>query len=116
MSLGQELRKAREAKQDVDKKAWSLRQVAARLDIEPSYLSKLERDEAEPGEALLTKLAKELGGDKDVWLAMMGKVSEDLRAIIAKRPALFASLLRDLKDLPDDALLRVAREVRDGSW
>jgi transcriptional regulator with XRE-family HTH domain len=116
MSLGAQIRVAREAKQEDDKKVWSLRQFAARLDIEPSYLSKIERDELVPGEDLLCKIALNLGGDKDVWLALAGKVSQDLRDIIAKRPVLFASLIRQMKDLPDDALLRVAREVRDGQW
>ncbi|RMH11356.1 MAG: XRE family transcriptional regulator, partial [Gammaproteobacteria bacterium] len=33
-----------------------------------------------------------------------------------KRPQLFAELLRELKTLPDHAILRVVREVRDGDW
>ena len=49
-------------------------------------------------------------------LAMSGKVSSELLAIILKRPQLFADLLRQLKDAPDKALLRVVREVRDGNW
>ena len=47
---------------------------------------------------------------------MAGKVSKDLQAIIRARPRLFADLIRQLKDLPDDALLRVVRVVRDGDW
>jgi len=43
-------------------------------------------------------------------------VSSDLQQIIRKRPKLFAQLLRDLKDFPDHAVLRLVREVRDGSW
>lgn len=116
MSLGSEIRGARESRREAGGKPWSLRQVAGRLGIEPSYLSKIERGEAEPGEELVGRLAAELGGDADVWLALAGRVSADLRAIIAKRPALFASLIRQMQDLPDDALLRVAREVRDGQW
>ena len=49
-------------------------------------------------------------------LAMAGKVSKDLQAIIRARPRLFADLIRQLKDMPDDALLRVVRVVRDGDW
>jgi hypothetical protein len=47
---------------------------------------------------------------------MAGKVSSDLLDIIRKRPELFADLLRQLKSMPDKAVLRVVREVRDGSW
>jgi hypothetical protein len=32
------------------------------------------------------------------------------------RPQLFAQLIRQLKDMPDHAVLRIVREVRDGSW
>jgi transcriptional regulator with XRE-family HTH domain len=116
MGLGKEIREARESKHLMDKKTWSLRQCALRWNIEPSYLSKIERDELIPGEELVVKIALDLKADKDVWLAMVGKISGDLREIISKRPALFASLLREIKDLPDDAIVRVAREVRDGPW
>jgi hypothetical protein len=47
---------------------------------------------------------------------MAGKVSSDLQRIILKRPRLVAELLRDLKNLPDHAVLRLVREVRDGHW
>ena len=62
------------------------------------------------------KLAEVLGEDKDVLLAMAGKLSTDLRRIILRRPKLFADLLRQLKEVPDHAILRVVREVKDGEW
>ena len=43
-------------------------------------------------------------------------VSSELQAIIRKRPKLFAELIRELKDQPDHAVLRLVREVRDGEW
>ena len=61
-------------------------------------------------------MAKELGEDPDLLLAMAGKVSRDLQSIILGRPQLFAELLRQLKDMPDHAILTVVREVRDGNW
>ena len=61
-------------------------------------------------------MAKELSEDEDVLLAMVGKVSGELQAIIRKRPELFAGLIRELKDMPDHAVLRLVREVRDGNW
>ena len=100
-----------------DDRRFSLRQVARRIGIEPSYLSKIERGQvAPPSEATTVRLARELGQDPDVLLAMAGKVSGDLQEIIRKRPALFAELIRQLKEAPDDAVLRVVREVRDGDW
>ena len=96
---------------------YSVRQVAARVGIEPAYLSKIEREEVSPpSEATIRKLAAELDEDPDLLLAMAGKVSADLQAIIRERPKLFAELLRQLKYAPEDAILRVVREVRDGDW
>lgn len=114
--FGTYIRKLREKKQEDDKQ-YSLRQVAIRLGVEPSYLSKVERgDEANPSEAFVKKLAIELEQDENVLLAMVGKVSQELRDIIIKNPTVFAQLLKALKDSPSDAILRVVREVKDGQW
>ena len=116
VSFGEFVRGCRETRADADK-TFSVRQVAKRIGIEPSYLSKIERDEQPPpGEDTIRKLAQELGQDADVLLAMAGKVSSDLLALIRARPALFADLLRQLKTLPDIAVLHLVREVRDGEW
>tara|TARA_E500000178_G_scaffold69045_1_gene66584 strand:- start:2412 stop:2795 length:384 start_codon:yes stop_codon:yes gene_type:complete len=96
---------------------WSLRTVAGLVQLEPSYLSKIEREiEPPPGEETILRLAHTLNEDADVLLAMAGKVSSDLRAIICKRPKLFSNLLRQLKSMPDHAILRIARDVTDGDW
>ena len=71
---------------------------------------------APPSEATTVRIAKELGQDPDVMLALAGKVSADLQAVIRKRPRLFADLIRQLKEVPDEAVLRIVREVRDGKW
>jgi transcriptional regulator with XRE-family HTH domain len=114
--LGSYLRQQREALRESDSR-FSIRQVAARIGVQPSYLSKVERSqEGPPSENTLRRLAKELGEDVDMLLAMGGKISSDLAQIIRKRPMLFAELLRDLKDMPDHAVLRIVREVRDGKW
>ena len=116
MTFGGYVRQRREARRAADA-AFSLRRVAQRIGVEPAYLSKVERGEvAPPSEAKIRLLAADLGDDADVLLAMAGKVSTDLQAVIRSRPALFASLIRELRDAPDHALLRVVREVRDGDW
>jgi transcriptional regulator with XRE-family HTH domain len=114
--LGQYLRKRREALRAHDAR-FSVRQVAARVGLEPSYLSKIERGlQPPPGEVAIRALAEDLGEDADVLLALAGKVSSDLQSIILKRPQLFARLLRELKGMPEHAVLRLVREVRDGNW
>ena len=100
-----------------DDRRFSLRQVAHRVGVEPAYLSKVERGVvAPPSEATTVRLAKELDEDPDVFLALAGKVSSDLQEIIRKRPQLFAQLIRELKEAPDEAVFRVVRVVRDGDW
>jgi transcriptional regulator with XRE-family HTH domain len=97
--------------------SFSLRKVAERLGIEPSYLSKVEREEvAPPSERTIVNLAEILDQDPDVLLALAGKVSSELVEIIRKRPRLFGEVLRELREAPDQAVLRVVREVRDGEW
>ncbi len=97
--------------------AFSVRQVAGRIGVQPSYLSKVERgDVGPPSEDTTRRLANELGVDADALLALAGKVSSDLQETIRKRPRLFAELIRELKDMPDHAVLRLVREVRDGEW
>ncbi len=114
--FGRIVRARREALRESDRR-FSLRQVAARIGIEPAYLSKIERgDVAPPSEATTARLARELGEDPDVLLALGGKVSSDLQEIIRRRPRLFAELIRELRNAPDGAILRVVREVRDGDW
>ena len=71
---------------------------------------------APPSEVVNRRLATELNEDPNVLLAMAGKVSSDLKDIILQRPRLFADLLRQMKDAPEDVVLRVVREVRDGDW
>ena len=114
--FGSYIRKQREKIRKQDR-TFSVRQVAARIGVEPSYLSKVERGEtAPPSEGKVLLLAEELGEDPDVLLALAGKVSSDLLDLIRKRPRLFAQLLRELKNMPDHAVLRLVREVRDGEW
>lgn len=96
---------------------FSLRRVASRCGVAPAYLSRVERGEvAPPGGETLIKLAHELGEDRDVLLAMAGKISADLRGAILARPQLFTEVIRAINSMPDHAVLRIVREVRDGKW
>jgi len=114
--FGEFVRKRRETLREEDRR-YSVRQLAQRIGVEPSFLSKVERGEVPPpSEAKIIVLAEELGEDPDVLLALAGKVSSDLQEAIRRRPELFATLIRELKDMPDHAVLRLVREVRDGNW
>jgi transcriptional regulator with XRE-family HTH domain len=114
--FGSHVREVRERLLSEDR-GFSVRQVAGRVGIEPSYLSKVERgEEPPPSEKTIRAIARELDEDADVLLALAGKVSGDLQGIIRRRPRLFAELIRSLKNQPNHAVLRIVREVRDGDW
>ena len=61
-------------------------------------------------------MAAEFDEDPDLLLALAGKVFSDLQLIIRERRRLFSGLIRQLKERPEEAILRVTREVRDGGW
>ena len=116
MDFGTYVRNRREAffKED---KSYSLRKVAVKIGVEPAFLSKVEREMVSPpSEKKIVALANTLNEDPDVLLAMAGKVSTELKGIIMKRPKLFAEVLRKLKTEPDNAILSIVREVKDGDW
>jgi HTH-type transcriptional regulator, competence development regulator len=116
-TLGEFLRERRLELQARDAR-FSLTQVAQRVGVTPAFLSQVERGQARsgPAEETLRLLARELEVDADLLLALGGKVSGDLQEAIRRRPVLFAQLIRELRDLPDHAVLRLVREVRDGEW
>jgi len=117
VEFGEYIRERRFVLQETRGKDYSLRKVAGRIDIQPSYLSRIERGtDIPPSEKKLKALAEDLDLDKDIVMAMAGKVSSDLQEIIRKRPRLFSDLIRNLKDVPDEAVLKVVREVHDGEW
>lgn len=120
LAFGKQVRSVREDRQRAsaeEKRRFSLRAVAGRVGFQPAYLSKIERGlEGPPGEEKIVRIAEELGEDPDVLLALGGKVSSDLLEAIRRRPRLFCDLIRAARELPDKAVLRLVREVRDGDW
>jgi len=115
-SFGSYIREKR-AGLHTDDKSKSLRQVAITIGVEPAFLSKVERDiVSPPSEGKIIALAEVLNEDPDLLLAMAGKVSSDLLAIVKARPQLIGELLRELKEQPDHAVLSVVRNITDGDW
>jgi transcriptional regulator with XRE-family HTH domain len=116
LEFGEALRAKRMVRADEDP-AFSLRKVAERVGIEPSYLSKIERGEQPPpGEQTIRRLAEELGENPDVLLALAGKVSTDLLDIIRERPTAVAELLRAVRKIPAKRVSEISRQIRDGDW
>jgi transcriptional regulator with XRE-family HTH domain len=98
-----------------DDPRFSVRQLAVRIGVEPSYLSKVERElEPPPSEPKIRALANELGEDPDSLLARAGKVSTDLQEAICRRPRLLSKLIRELNNQPEKAVKRVLQDVQSG--
>lgn len=79
-----------------EKVGLSQRQLAFKVDITPTYMSKIERGEFNaPSETVIKELAKVLNEDVDILLSYADKVDNELLAIIKSDPKQFASMLRE---------------------
>lgn len=96
---------------------YSQRQVALRIEVEPSYLSKVERGLIPPpSEEKILRLADELDLDADTLLALAGKVASDLQETIRERPRMFGHLIRELRDAPDEGIMMLTERAERGDW
>ena len=87
------------------------RDLAAKVGIDFTYLSKLENDrDAPPGEDTIRRLALALHSDAEYLLAAAGKMPPELKQRATNDPR-FAMLLRRLADLPEAQLDDVYKEV-----
>jgi HTH-type transcriptional regulator, competence development regulator len=106
-SFGALVRREREARE------LGLREMAKKIGVSPTYLSKVERDEfPPPAEDKVRKIAEIIGRDADELLALAGRVASDLTDIIRQRPREMADFLRAAKGLTTDDLARLARAAQ----
>jgi transcriptional regulator with XRE-family HTH domain len=106
-SFGEFMRRRREEKEI------GLREMAKKIGVSPTYISKVERDEfPPPAEDKVRLIAKEIECDVDELLALAGRVSTDLSDIIRRNPVEMAALLRTAKGLPAADLHKLAREAQ----
>ncbi|HXN62940.1 MAG TPA: helix-turn-helix transcriptional regulator [Acidimicrobiales bacterium] len=70
----------------------SLRQAASELGVAASHLSRLERGEKSPSEALSEKVAGYYGVDGDLIQLNDGRVPADILEILRTHPELLAEL------------------------
>ena len=105
--FGAFIRRKREAKEI------GLREMAKKIGVSPTYLSKVERDEfSPPAEDKVRKIAVILDLDADELLARAGRVASDLTDIIRRQPREAASFLRSTSRLTPDEWRRLTEEAR----
>ncbi|MFO7803956.1 MAG: PAS domain S-box protein [Desulfovermiculus sp.] len=106
-ALGAYISKCRTALQEKHQ-GYSIRCLAQRLGIHHSYLSKLERGEHAPlSERRILALARELGEDPEVLLALSGRLSQRLVRIIKHDPGHFLNCLSAVENLTGQQGLEV---------
>ena len=109
-SFGALVRREREAKEI------GLREMAKKIGVSPTYLSKVERDEFPPAaEDKVRKIAEIIGQDADELLARAGRVASDLTDIIRERPRVMADFLRAARRVPTESMARFARQAQKAS-
>jgi transcriptional regulator with XRE-family HTH domain len=90
-----------------------LREMAKMIEVSPTYLSKVERDEfPPPAEDKVKAIAAIINVDVDELLARAGKAASELSDIIKRRSVELAALLRTTKGLTVDGIARLAREAQ----
>ena len=106
-SFGALVRRERKAKQI------GLREMAKKIGVSPTYLSKIERGDFDPpAEDKVRRIAEIIDRDVDELLALAGRVASDLTDIIRQRPREMADFLRAAKGLTADDIARLAREAQ----
>ncbi len=94
-TFGAFTRREREAKQI------GLRKMAKMIDVSPTYLSKIERDEfPPPAEDKVRAIAEIIGCNQDHLLARANRVASDIVEVIKSCPVEISALLRDINGLP----------------
>lgn len=105
-TLGEMIRDARVA---LD---MSLRDLAKKLEISPSYISDIENDRRVPSEEVMSPLALTLRLDLDDLMARAGRMGDQAERYMKRHPTA-GVLFRRISDkrLPEEQLQRLLRTV-----
>lgn len=107
LSFGRLLREKRLAKK------FSLRKFAELVGVSPTYLSQVEQENVMPPTAdRVKRMAELLEENVDEWIALAGRVPEDVPGIIHEQPTEMPRLLREASGLTADQLRRVREQIR----
>ncbi|MCA9225888.1 MAG: helix-turn-helix transcriptional regulator [Planctomycetales bacterium] len=103
MTFGETIRDLRQKKQ------LTLRDLAAKVGVGFTYISKIENHKLEeghsPSERLIHELAIELDADEEQLLLLAEKVPEPIRKRVVERPDVFR-VVANLNDKELDALMQ----------
>lgn len=94
-------------------KGYSLRKFAAEVGISPTYLSLVERGEVErpPTAERIRKMAELLEANADEWIALAGRMPEDVPEIIKDAPVEMPALLRAMRGMTAEELRQLRTHI-----
>jgi transcriptional regulator with XRE-family HTH domain len=105
-TFGERVRRKRMEKQI------TLRKFAEMIDVSPTYISQIERDEFDPPpENRIKVMAEILGDNADELLALTKRVPSDLPAIIQEHPLEVAMFLRTAKGFSREDWQKLTQEI-----
>ncbi len=93
-------------------KKYGLRKFAELVGISPTYLSQVEQcNVSAPTADRVRRMAELLGENPDAWIAMAGRMSDDLSEIISKEPTELPELLRTVRGFTAEQLRKLREEA-----
>lgn len=94
-------------------RGYSLRKFAERVDLSPTYLSQVEQGKVvrSPTAERVRAMAEALGQNADQWIAMAGRMPDDVADIIKSEPEAMPALLRAAKGLTADELKKLTEQL-----
>jgi HTH-type transcriptional regulator, competence development regulator len=110
MRFSQELRELRQAK------GWTLRDLAPKVGVGFTYISKVENEKLDfgdyPSEALIHRLADALDADEEELLVLAKRVPERIRKRVVQRPDVFGALANCDDKTLDKLMGQIGQEAR----
>jgi len=96
-------------------KGHSLRKFAEMADMSPTYLSQIEQAKIErpPTAERVRTMAELLGQNADEWIALAGRIPQDVSDIIKNEPQAMPALLRAAKGLTAEELRKLTEQIRE---
>jgi transcriptional regulator with XRE-family HTH domain len=113
MTFGQRVRELRHAKE------WSLRDLAAKVDIGFTYLSRVENERLNfgdyPSDALIHRLADALETDEEELLILAKRIPDRILRRVLERPDVFGALANCDDKILDKVLGTIGGTVKTRS-
>lgn len=92
---------------------FSLRKFAEMVGVSPTYLSQVEQNNVDaPTAERVKRMAELLAESSDEWIALAGRVPDDLSEIIQSEPTEIPELLREASGLTGDQLRQLREQAR----